>query len=148
MFPSPLGVLTAESEGGAVVRLVFGRVPGDERPDGVLARLLRELGEYFRGARRRFTVPFRPHGTAFQLKVWMELRRIPYGKTRTYQGVARGVGSPRGFRAVGQACRRNPVAILIPCHRVVGGGGALTGFSSGLGRKKALLALEDVAFPF
>ena len=103
----------------------------------------RQLREYFQGIRREFTLPLAPHGSPFQCRVWEALRAIPYGETRSYQQVAEAVGSQKAARAVGMANNRNPIAILIPCHRVVGKGGALVGYAYGIARKEALLALEQ-----
>ena len=107
--------------------------------------LASELDEYFAGRIRRFTVPLDLRGTPFQRQVWQELRRIPYGATRTYGQVARALGRPSIARAVGQANRRNPIAIVVPCHRVIGTDGKLTGYAGGLDRKRALLDLEAAA---
>ena len=101
-----------------------------------------ELGEYFAGRRRDFTLPLAPRGTEFQQRVWSELRRIPCGETRTYGEIARAIGQPRACRAVGMANNRNPIAILIPCHRVIGRDGSLTGYAAGLNVKRQLLELE------
>jgi AraC family transcriptional regulator of adaptative response/methylated-DNA-[protein]-cysteine methyltransferase len=107
-----------------------------------LQRLKRELGEYFEGARQRFTVPLEYPGSPFQRSVWSELLRIPYGETRSYEDVARQLGVPRASRAVGTANGQNRIAILIPCHRVVNKGGKLGGYGGGLWRKQFLLDLE------
>ena len=104
-----------------------------------------ELEEYFCGQREVFTVPLSPHGTAFQLSVWAALRDIPYGQTRSYGQIAAAVGRPRAARAVGMANHGNPLLIFTPCHRVVGKGGALTGFACGLEVKRRLLELEGVS---
>ncbi|MDE6590200.1 MAG: methylated-DNA--[protein]-cysteine S-methyltransferase, partial [Oscillospiraceae bacterium] len=101
-----------------------------------------ELEEYFSGGRKVFSVPLSPHGTAFQCSVWQALRDIPYGQTRTYGEIAAAVGRPRAARAVGMANHDNPLLIFTPCHRVVGKGGALTGFACGLEVKRRLLELE------
>lgn len=101
------------------------------------------MREYFAGVRWEFTLPLAPKGTPFQQKVWEALRTIPYGQTKSYGEIARQIGSPMGARAVGMANHRNPIAILIPCHRVVGKKGELTGYAGGLWRKQALLNLED-----
>lgn len=111
----------------------------------LLRRAAGELAEYFAGERQSFTVPVRAEGTDFQRGVWKALCRIPYGETRTYGEIAREVGSPRGARAVGMACNRNPVMLLIPCHRVVGSNGKLVGFAGGIAMKEALLQLEQTA---
>ena len=102
----------------------------------------RQLAEYFDGARRDFDLPLSADGTAFQRRVWGELRRIPYGATISYGELARRIGTPTASRAVGAANGRNPLAIVVPCHRVIGADGALTGYGGGLPVKQALLALE------
>ena len=101
-----------------------------------------ELAAYFAGARRVFTVPLDPAGTPFQRRVWEALRSIPYGKTASYGAIAAQIGNPRAARAVGMANHCNPIPILIPCHRVVGAGGELTGYAGGLEIKRRLLELE------
>ena len=114
-------------------------VPG-QHP--LLERLREELNEYFQGGRREFTLPLAPRGTPFQDKVWQELRRIPYGQTISYDELARRIGQPTAQRAVARANGMNYVAILIPCHRVIGKDGSLTGYGGGLWRKRLLLELE------
>ena len=131
------------------------RVDGNEALDNtegeagkqssLLRRAAGELSEYFRGERQDFTVPIRMEGTEFQRKVWDALRRIPYGETRTYGQIADEIGCPSGARAVGMACNRNPIMLIVPCHRVVGANGKLVGFAGGLGMKEALLKLEKSA---
>ncbi|MCH1602803.1 MAG: methylated-DNA--[protein]-cysteine S-methyltransferase [Luminiphilus sp.] len=101
-----------------------------------------ELSQYFSGARRNFSVPLQPHGTGFQLSVWSELQKVGWGETCTYGEIAERLGRPKGFRAVGGAVGRNPIPIFIPCHRIVGANGALTGFSGGLDNKQILLGYE------
>ncbi len=107
-----------------------------------LRPVLRALREYFAGKRTTFDLDVAPEGTAFQRRVWRELAKIPFGKTWTYAQLARRVGKPGAARAVGAANGANPVSVVIPCHRVVGSDGSLTGYGGGLGRKEALLALE------
>jgi methylated-DNA-[protein]-cysteine S-methyltransferase len=102
----------------------------------------RQLSEYFTGQRIRFDLPLQLNGTEFQKKVWQALREIPFGKTRSYRDLARAVGLPKASRAVGAANGKNPLSIVVPCHRVIGANGALTGFAGGLATKAALLALE------
>lgn len=148
-FDTPLGPMALEEEEGAITRLWLPGQPvppspGRETP--LLCRGRQELLEYLAGERRDFDLPLHPRGTPFQRRVWQVLGDIPYGQTRTYAQIARAVDSPRGFRAVGMANHRNPIPILIPCHRVVGSGGALTGYAGGLELKKALLALEGADF--
>lgn len=105
--------------------------------------VIRQLDAYFAGELTAFDVPLHLVGTPFQLRVWEELRRIPYGETRTYGELAEALGKPSASRAVGLANGKNPVSIVVPCHRVVGAGGGLTGYGGGLDRKQRLLALES-----
>jgi methylated-DNA-[protein]-cysteine S-methyltransferase len=113
-----------------------------ERHHPILGEAERQLSEYFAGKRTHFELPLEPQGTEFQKKVWGRLRKIPFGKTRSYLQIARAIGSPRACRAVGGATGKNPLSIVIPCHRVIGANGTLTGFGGGLETKAKLLALE------
>ena len=153
-LPSPVGVLTAvASEVGLravlwpkhptrLVRLT--PEPLDAGPHHeVLDVAAVQLSEYFAGERREFDVPLDLVGTPFQLQVWAALRRIPYGSTTTYGELARVLGRPGSARAVGTAVGRNPVSIIVPCHRVVGADGSLTGFAGGIDTKARLLGLES-----
>jgi len=108
-----------------------------------LAPYLRELNEYFAGERREFTIPLDLRGTDFQLACWRALLAIPYGETRSYGDIARTIGHPHAFRAVGMSNNRNPVAIVVPCHRVIASGGSLCGYGGGLDIKRKLLDLEQ-----
>ena len=108
----------------------------------ILTAAADELSQFFSGARRNFSVPLQPHGTGFQLSVWSELQKVGWGETCTYREIAERLGKPKGFRAVGGAVGRNPIPIFIPCHRIVGANGALTGFSGGLDNKQILLGCE------
>jgi len=110
-----------------------------------LQQAARELDEYFAAHRRQFSVPLDPQGTAFQQQVWQVLQRIACGNSHTYGGIAQQLGRPDAARAVGAAVGRNPVSVIVPCHRVLGRDGSLTGYAGGLPRKQALLALEGVA---
>ena len=143
----PIGTLGLMDDGQGLSR-VFLRREGVscDSPEGeteLTARAAAELEEYFGRRREVFTVPLSPHGTVFQLAVWQALRDIPYGQTRTYGEIAGVVGRPKAARAVGMANHDNPLLIFTPCHRVVGKGGALTGFACGLEAKRRLLELED-----
>ena len=151
MVPSPIGPLTLVREDGALVRLAMS-APTAHEPDGLGARsdegfadAVRQLGEYFAGERTAFELPLRPIGSDFELAVWGQLTRIPYGETRSYGYVAKAVGEPGGAQAVGAANGRNPLAIVVPCHRVIGADGSLIGFGGGLPRKRFLLDLEQRA---
>lgn len=118
-----------------------GHAAGSEIPP-LLRRAAEELGEYLAGRRRDFTLPLDPSGSDFQRQVWQALRSIPYGQTRTYGQIAEQIGRRRAARAVGMANNRNPIAILIPCHRVIGSDGSMTGYAAGIAIKERLLALE------
>jgi methylated-DNA-[protein]-cysteine S-methyltransferase len=150
VLESPVGELLASADAvGRITGLHFcdGRrtpEPNSEwvRDEGALAPLRRELEEYFAGERREFDVELAPNGSPFQLSVWRALRAIPYGETASYGGIAAAVGQPGAARAVGGANNRNPIAIVVPCHRVIGASGSLTGYGGGLDRKQRLLALE------
>lgn len=146
LISTPLGFMLAAEEEGFLTALDFiqaedARGPFEETP--LLLNLQRELEEYFAGRLREFTVPVRLKGTGFQRAVWDRLLLIPYGQTATYGQVAKEIGLPKACRAVGQANHVNPVSILVPCHRVVGADGKLTGYGGGLERKEALLKLES-----
>lgn len=123
-----------------------GELQAPERPgDPLLRAAAEQLADYFAGRSSRFDVPLDLHGTGFQLGVWHALRAIGPGQTRSYLEIARKVGSPKAVRAVGAAVGKNPLSVIVPCHRVVGSNGALTGYAGGLHRKRALLALEGVS---
>ena len=149
IVPSPVGPLTLTQEDQALTGLHFGEHPqqGAEGPTPLLEEAARQLEEYFAGQRKEFSLPLAPKGTEFQLRVWQALLQIPYGETRSYGELAAMVGNPKACRAVGGANHRNPLSILIPCHRVVGTGGSLTGYAGGLAIKELLLKLESEARP-
>lgn len=109
----------------------------------ILTKVIKELDEYFKGERQNFTIPYKLKGTPFQMKVWNELSKIPYGQTRSYKDIAENINCPKGYRAVGLANNKNPIAIIIPCHRVIGINGKLIGYRGGLETKEALLELEQ-----
>lgn len=109
----------------------------------LLQQAIQELHEYFVGMRCTFTIPIELNGTEFQKKVWMELQSIPYGQTATYGEIAKRIGYPKASRAVGGACNKNKIVIVIPCHRVVGTNGKLVGFALGMDVKRQLLAIEQ-----
>ena len=150
-LPSPVGTLTLVADEAALVALLWqddrpGRVPLEAVAEGrdhpVLAATAAQLAEYFAGVRTAVDLPLAPRGTAFQRAVWGELAAIPYGETRSYADVARALGQPSATRAVGAANGRNPLSIVVPCHRVVGSDGSLTGFAGGIEGKRWLLAHE------
>ena len=150
---SPIGDLLLLGDGVALTGLYLQTekrrtdVPrGLDRAEEPFRLVREELERYFSGALRHFTAPFAPRGTAFQLRVWAELLAIPYGETRSYREIAAAIGRPKATRAVGQANGRNPISLIIPCHRVIGQDGGLTGYGWGVERKRWLLAHEG-AFP-
>jgi methylated-DNA-[protein]-cysteine S-methyltransferase len=142
---TPLGDLVACSDGGALTALRFaepGEGPERSQSTRCLDDLAALLGRYWGGEPVRFDLPVKLHGTPFQTKVWRALATVPYGRTISYAELARRVGSPRAMRAVGRANGANPIAIVVPCHRVIGSNGTLTGYGGGIERKRALLELE------
>ena len=145
---TPLGTFTATADAGAVTQLCSGSRPvsGEEQPEDsvVLDRLETQLEEYARGQCRSFDLPLRLRGTEFQRQVWTALQEIPWGETRTYGQVAAAIGRAKASRAVGGACGKNNLLLLVPCHRVVGSDGSLTGFTAegGVELKQRLLHLE------
>ena len=145
LFDSPAGRLALLGEGACITGLALPNAPVPriaEHETPVLAAARRQVLEYLAGARRSFDLPLDPRGTSFQRRVWAALTAIPWGETRTYAQIAAAVGSPRAVQAVEQANHRNPIPILIPCHRVVGADGTLTGYGGGLELKRKLLELE------
>jgi len=160
---SPCGpLLCVVDEAGAVVRIEFGngrdaqKVTERMQDRGIeviedparTAEVRRQLAEYFAGERREFDLALAPAGTPFERSVWDELRRIPFGETRSYGEIAQALGRPGAARAVGRANGANPIPIVVPCHRVIGSDGSLTGFGGGLDAKSRLLELEGLALPF
>lgn len=142
-YELPLGTYMIGDEDGFLVRLekVKARIKAHE-PTSLTEETAGQLREYFDGKRTEFDLPCKPHGTEFQQRVWKALCDIPYGQTRTYKDIAIAVGNPKACRAVGMANHNNPIGIVIPCHRVIGTNGKLTGYAGGLDIKEALLNLE------
>ncbi len=140
-FNSPVGNIVVKSNGLAVTDIFLGEYT-DENPDKITEKAVSELSLYFGGRLTRFSFPIEPVGTDFQKRVWKILTEIPYGKTLSYGGVAQRLGGKRYSRAVGGAVNKNPILIVIPCHRVIGSDGSLTGFAGGISVKKYLLDTE------
>lgn len=143
---SPLGPLTLVEEDGALVQLAFDGytvLESEEVDSPLLREAERQLASYFAGQLQVFSLPLCTKGTPFQEKVWCALQKIPYGETRTYGELAAMIGQPTAARAVGGANHRNPLAIIIPCHRVVAAHGGLGGYGGGLDKKQWLLVLEE-----
>ncbi len=148
IYPSPVGPLTLVSDGQALARLDFEtpRYPSPSVPPGsdrILDQTRRELDAYFAGKLRVFETPVHGRGTPFQQKVWAALMNIPYGITKSYGQLAAEIGAPNASRAVGLANGRNPISVIVPCHRVIGANGSLTGYGGGMERKRYLLDLEQ-----
>ena len=146
---SPIGdlLLAGDDDGLSLIGFPQGKMRHDPEPDWIFnekpfAAARQQLEEYFAGDRREFDLPLNLSGTEFQVQVLEELQRIPYGKTTSYGDIAKRIGRPRAMRAVGAANGRNPIPIIVPCHRVIGSSGDLTGFGGGLDTKAALLRLE------
>jgi methylated-DNA-[protein]-cysteine S-methyltransferase len=148
---SPIGTLTLTSNGSALTRLSIANaedIADTDLPserDAVLAAAREQLDAYFDMRLMQFDLPLEPHGTEFQQRVWESLRVIPFGETISYAELARRVGNPKAVRAVGAANGRNPLMIIVPCHRVIGADGSLTGFGGGIERKRWLLDHETRA---
>ncbi|MEJ0060393.1 MAG: methylated-DNA--[protein]-cysteine S-methyltransferase [Terricaulis sp.] len=149
-YQSPIGILALVANEEGLTGLHFenarhGGPPEDARAgaNSFIDEARRQLDSYFAGKRRDFDLTLRPQGTPFQQQVWAALRRIPYGVTKSYGQIAAEVGAPQASRAVGAANGRNPIAVIVPCHRVIGANGSLTGFGGGMERKRFLLALEQ-----
>lgn len=148
---SPIGRVAIEATEGKIIsvgRAQTIRIQPKIRPvdKKILQQAEKELKEYFSGKRKSFSLNLMPVGTEFQKKVWLEMAKIPYGKTMSYAALAEKVGSPDGARAIGQACNKNPYLIVVPCHRVVASNGHLGGFALGLPAKETLLALENKSY--
>ena len=150
LFDTPLGTMALAAEAGAITRLYLPNTPMPRlmpHPTPLLLEGERQVLEFLAGKRRTFDLPLNPQGTPFQRKVWAALRDIPWGETRSYKDIALAVDCPRGFQAIGQANHRNPLPILIPCHRVVAADGGPGGYGGGPEMKKALLAVEGISIP-
>jgi methylated-DNA-[protein]-cysteine S-methyltransferase len=151
-FVTPLGTMIATATGGALTGLYFEggcHVPAISREwkedpaAPPIAECKRQVKQYLEGKRQSFDLPLAPQGTQFQCRVWIEIARIPYGETLTYAQLAARAGAPGSARAAGAATGRNPISIIVPCHRVIGSNGSLTGYAGGLERKTKLLEIED-----
>jgi methylated-DNA-[protein]-cysteine S-methyltransferase len=146
-YTSPIGPITLRADDGALTELTFGAGTQTGTGSPVLAAACAQLDEYFAGTRTEFDLPLRMSGSPWEERVWAELRTIPYGETASYGELAARLGAPTAARAVGSANGRNPISIVVPCHRVIGSKGALTGYAWGVERKAALLDLERGALP-
>lgn len=142
-IPTPIGIMLAKADKNGICLLDFAQSGETFTSDNSLLLLLKnELDEYFAGKRREFTVPLAPVGTPFQMSVWQTLQKIPYGETISYAKESQMLGRPSAVRAVANANGKNPIAIIIPCHRVIASGGGIGGYNGGVWRKEFLLSLE------
>jgi methylated-DNA-[protein]-cysteine S-methyltransferase len=141
-FHSPAGPLVLEGDDETLTRLGFGAPSAPQGDAASIAAAAIQLEQYFAGERTEFELDVELSGTPFERRVWDEVRAIPYGETASYAEIARRVGRPSACRAVGRANGRNPIALIVPCHRVVGSDGSLTGYAGGIEMKRALLDLE------
>ena len=145
MIPGPFGAISikASPQGISAIRFLTDATRLEPPSSALLLEAAKQLERYFAGSLQTFTLPLAPVGTAFQQAVWQALQQVPYGATRSYQQIAHAIGNPKAVRAVGMANSRNPIAIVIPCHRVIGANGKLTGYAGGLDKKAWLLQHEQ-----
>jgi len=150
-YTSPLGIMTLQADGDGLLGAWFETqttLPNDlgayKENDPILTKAIKQLEEYFAGRRTTFELPISASGTDFQRRVWQALTTIPYGETCSYQDLANAIGNPKAVRAVGLANGKNPVSVIVPCHRVIGKNGKLTGYAGGVERKAKLLKLEQM----
>ncbi len=142
-YQSPLGLLEVQATDGGVRSVNFVEIKQfDEKANAYNQLAINQLDEYFKGQRQSFDIPFDFEGTDFQIRVWHELSKIPFGKTKSYMDISKALGDVKAIRAVGMANGKNKIAIILPCHRVIGSDGSLTGYAGGLERKKWLLDFE------
>lgn len=142
-YNTVIGKIYIAEENNEITNISFKKVAADEKETPLIKKAFKELEEYFEKKRKTFDLPIAPKGTIFQRKVWDELLKIPYGETVTYKYIARKIGNEKACRAVGMANNKNPIAIIIPCHRVIGINGNLTGYAGGINLKKKLIELEN-----
>ena len=142
-YETKLGSVTIVEEDGALLAITTHRTyEGIKQETPLINEAYRQLSEYLLGERKRFDLPLNPQGTVFQQQVWKALCDIPYGETRSYKQIAEAIGNPKAVRAVGMANNRNPLLIVVPCHRVIGANGKLVGYGAGIEKKEFLLKLE------
>lgn len=146
-FNTKIGLIQIIEEDGKIIELNWNNKKYDEneikqKDTDILLEAKKQINEYLEGTRKEFDLPLNPRGTNFMKKVWKELLNIPYGNTATYKKIAENIGNPKAARAVGMANNKNPIPIIIPCHRVIGSSGNLVGYALGLDKKKFLLDLE------
>ena len=141
-YDTVIGKIYIAEKDNCICNVSFGTLNYKEKETYLITKTYSQLKEYFAGNRKIFDIPISANGTEFQIKVWEELQKIPYGKIRTYKEIAENIGNKNASRAVGMANNKNPIAIIIPCHRVIGSNGDLTGYAGGIKLKQYLLNLE------
>ena len=143
---SPIGFIKITANNEAINEVIFVENEEEDNPNALTQEVTNQLMEYFEGKRKVFNLPLSPIGTSFQQAVWEALCSIPYGETRSYGEIAKMIGNPKASRAVGMANNRNPISIIIPCHRVIGASGKLVGYGGGIDKKIYLLNLEKATY--
>lgn len=143
---SPIGFIKITANNEAINEVIFVENEEEDNPNALTQEVTNQLMEYFEGKRKVFNLPLSPIGTSFQQAVWEALCSIPYGETRSYGEIAKMIGNPKASRAVGMANNRNPISIIIPCHRVIGASGKLVGYGGGINKKIYLLDLEKAIY--
>ncbi len=143
---SPIGFIKITANNEAINEVIFVENEKEDNPNALTQEVTNQLMEYFEGKRKVFNLPLSPIGTSFQQAVWEALCSIPYGETRSYGEIAKMIGNPKASRAVGMANNRNPISIIIPCHRVIGASGKLVGYGGGINKKIYLLDLEKATY--
>ena len=143
---SPIGFIKITANNEAINEVIFVENEKEDNPNALTQEVTNQLMEYFEGKRKVFNLPISPIGTSFQQAVWEALCSIPYGETRSYGEIAKMIGNPKASRAVGMANNRNPISIIIPCHRVIGASGKLVGYGGGINKKIYLLDLEKAIY--
>lgn len=143
-YRTPVGEVSIAETEGFITNISYQKLNCEIKETQLIKRTYKELEEYFKGLRKTFDIPLSLHGTDFQKKVWEALKSIPYGKTASYKDIAKLTGNEKASRAVGMANNKNPVVIIIPCHRIIGSNGSLTGYAGGLNIKKKLLDIEGI----
>ena len=145
-FDSPVGTIKIVAEGNTIIGITYDSLESENKPSDsspILLEAVKQLEEYFNRSRKEFNLKLEWNGSEFQKKVWAEMMKIPYGRTTSYHEISKTLGDVNAVRAVGMACNRNPIAIVGPCHRVIGKNGDLTGYASGLQVKRNLLMIEN-----
>ena len=146
-YDTIIGKIFIAEKNGFIAQVSFKEISAEKKETALIKKTYLELAEYFNGKRQIFNVPLSPEGTPFQKKVWEELKKIPYGQTATYKEIAKGIDNEKACRAVGMANNKNPIAVIIPCHRVIGSNGSLTGYAGGLTVKNKLLQNHFASLP-